>query len=105
MSAYVILENDFFPPLPLTPPLPSHVNYVFHVSPMNVIIINLAQVLDTRSESGGVTGWCRAGQKTTCTKGMQETLVNYDINTTLVELFHGTVDRDNPILCVTDLTD
>jgi len=63
------------------------------------------QVLDTRSESGGVTGWCRAGQKTTCTKGMQETLVNYDINTTLVELFHGTVDRDNPILCITDLTD
>jgi len=60
------------------------------------------QVLEKTSDGGGLTGWCRAGKKTTCHK-MVEPLVPYDINTTLVELFHGTVDRDNPILCTTDL--
>lgn len=62
------------------------------------------KVLDKSATSGGVTGWCRAGQKTVCTKPVHP-VVQYDINRTMVELFHGTVDRDNPILCKTELED
>jgi hypothetical protein len=73
-------------------------------TPLKLSILNNFQVLDKSAISGGVTGWCRAGEKTVCNKPIRP-LVQYDINRTMVELFHGTVDRDNPILCKTELED
>jgi len=74
------------------------------VPPRFSVSQSIIQVLDKQANSGGLAGWCRAGKETNCTRDVP-TLVEYDTHTTVVQLFHGTVQRDKPILCTTNLAD
>ena len=83
-----------------------------------------AQVVDRAAPGRGVTGWCRAATNTTCSPLGQvrcsavqcsggpaappapQGSVDYQVNSSLVQLHFGTLDSGaQPLLCTTQLAE
>ena len=56
------------------------------------------QVLDTKYRHGGMTGWCRTIQNTSCTGTNQSIKENQSINQSITQLFnHSSRKNSNPL--------
>ena len=63
---------------------------------------SVISVLDRREEAGAVSGWCRAGLETTCSPPPSH-LLSVNLTNTFTSLLYGTMDRQLPTYCLTQL--
>ena len=63
---------------------------------------SVIDVLDQTEEAGAVTGWCRAGLETSCSPPPSQP-PSLKLRDAVGSLLYGTLDRQQPRYCLTQL--